>query len=171
MGLKHLSDDQLQDYLDGNLKEEAVINHLDSCPLCRQKLKEYEQLYTALEIDEGFTLSPEFTSKVIARVVAEPVSARQTISSESILIIAGIIGSVAAVYFIAGAQKLLLMFNHVSALSKEMLTRTYEPITEILTRMDINPMLVCGAVLTLAAIGVLDYFHQRGKAKPTSLCV
>jgi len=172
MGLEHLSDEQLQDYLDGKLNDSnyAVTEHLDSCPLCRQKLSEYRQVYGALDIDDGFTLSPDFASKVMTRVESEPVPVRPAVSWEAILLVIGIIGSLSAAYVLISTEKILLILNHISGIIGGISSKALDPILGILARKNISPMLVFGAVLAIAAIALIDYFHKHRKAGPTSMC-
>jgi hypothetical protein len=74
MQLEHLTDEEIQDYLDGNLSQETTLQvreHLQVCRRCRETLKHYESLYVGLEDDTGFELSKGFAKAVIRRLPAQ----------------------------------------------------------------------------------------------------
>jgi hypothetical protein len=74
MQLEHLTDEEIQDYLDGNLSSETTLQvdeHLQVCRRCRETLKHYQSLYVGLEDDTGFELSKGFAKAVIRRLPAQ----------------------------------------------------------------------------------------------------
>ena len=56
--MKHLTDEEIQNYLDGNIPGEMdnIKKHLDSCVLCRENLAVYENIYVELENESEFQL-------------------------------------------------------------------------------------------------------------------
>jgi hypothetical protein len=68
MEMKHLSDEQIQDYLDGNPREDLneIESHLQTCGQCREELERYRVLSQSLAEDPGFELSAGFAADVIA---------------------------------------------------------------------------------------------------------
>ena len=65
--MRHLGDDQLQDYLDGNFTsaDRALVRaHIISCSSCRLRLQRYEALYHGLGEDSGYELSEGFAARV-----------------------------------------------------------------------------------------------------------
>lgn len=70
--MKHLTDEQLQARLDrcelyDNPDQEA---HLRSCGNCRERLGDYERLYSGLAQDRGYELSPGFAETLVTRLAA-----------------------------------------------------------------------------------------------------
>lgn len=68
MQLKHLTDEEIQDFLDGNLSAEIALlteRHLGTCTLCREAVKQYQSVYSGLDRDEGFDLSKGFAKSVV----------------------------------------------------------------------------------------------------------
>ncbi len=64
--MSHLTDEQLQDYLDGNLsKSDAAVIHIDSCPECRNALADYKAVFAGLETESEFSLSDSFATNVM----------------------------------------------------------------------------------------------------------
>lgn len=72
--MKHLTDEELQDYLDGNTPEmkAAIEEHLEICASCRENMQIYEGLYTRLRDESGISLSPDFAETVIAKIPEIP---------------------------------------------------------------------------------------------------
>ncbi len=70
--MKHLEIDQVQDYLDGNLPEQAmqIEAHLDSCACCRQEVRQYQALFAALEQSELSAPASGFADRVMANLPA-----------------------------------------------------------------------------------------------------
>jgi len=74
MQLKHLTDLEIQDFLDGNLSREIALvteRHLETCPLCRQAVKQYQSVYAGLDQDKGFELSKGFAKSVVKMLPAQ----------------------------------------------------------------------------------------------------
>ncbi len=68
----HLTDDDLQAFLDGSIPEAAGINkHLSDCPACRLALQQYRALYAALAYDPTPALSDGFAERVLAELPVE----------------------------------------------------------------------------------------------------
>ena len=70
MNIKHISDDEIQSFLDGiDMENRALIQeHLDSCSLCQNNLKTYQQLYQSISSAEISELSPDFSDRVMAEL-------------------------------------------------------------------------------------------------------
>ncbi len=68
--MKHLNDEQLQDYLDGKLLQSNgfIDQHLATCPKCRQALKEYRVLNRQLKQEPNFILPPNFSQLVLKSI-------------------------------------------------------------------------------------------------------
>ena len=72
MALKHLTDEQIQEYLDGNVSGKSwFAGHLKSCGDCKEKIDEYSSLYSALEVEEKIGLSARFADVVISKITAQ----------------------------------------------------------------------------------------------------
>lgn len=77
--MNHLSDDQLQSYLDRTTEGPSpeIELHLESCPKCREALLHYKLLYRKLSHAETPALSASFKSATLARItnLDKPVAA------------------------------------------------------------------------------------------------
>lgn len=70
MAVKHLSDEQIQDFLDGNmvLSDKSLKGHLESCRVCKKTLSYYQNLYLGLKQEPEFQLPSNFAHTVITRL-------------------------------------------------------------------------------------------------------
>jgi len=84
MRIKHLTDEELQTYLSGDLacEPEKIEAHLEICDDCRNALEEYRFIFGAIETEPVRELSPDFAARVADKVWAaevEPDRARATL--------------------------------------------------------------------------------------------
>ncbi len=75
--MKHLSDEDIQAYLDRGAAETAIADdHLKECPSCRRILEEYRALYGALSDEECFAPSTGLATRALSglktRAAAKP---------------------------------------------------------------------------------------------------
>jgi len=65
---KHLSDEQIQQYLDDRDRNNGldIEEHLKSCPDCQKNFDQYKGLYSSLQIDTVPKLSPNFAHNVVS---------------------------------------------------------------------------------------------------------
>ena len=69
MAIDHLTDDMLQEYIDGSPQNrEELQAHLADCPQCREHLAEYKKLSGYLAIEPNFELSADFAHTVASAV-------------------------------------------------------------------------------------------------------
>jgi len=71
MPVTHLTDEEIQDYLDGNLSHQSRIfleAHLKTCEFCQVALKQYQSLYVELKQDQVFDLPKTFAKSVVAKL-------------------------------------------------------------------------------------------------------
>jgi hypothetical protein len=161
MQLKHLTDDDIQEYLDGNLSEEKTLsiqNHLKTCPTCRDALKQYQDLYVGLQDDKKFELSRGFAKSVLKKLPAES-EARSKHSLVNILLaVVGIIVTVGVMQYYVDLRPLGRAFYHL-------LLEPLGGLENLLVSLNGSLGLATLAILILVAIGGLDrlIFQPRYK--------
>ena len=75
MSIIHLSDSDIQEYLDRQSNKEKVESHILSCQECAIVIAEYESLYADLAFDEPPQLSVDFVDKTMHVVRTETIIA------------------------------------------------------------------------------------------------
>jgi hypothetical protein len=170
MELRHITDEEIQDYLDGNIPEENkyIQEHLKACERCRKALLEYQSLYLGLKKDQGFELPASFPKTVISKLPEEEIARSRPKYFEFAFIILGIlIAGFVSVQFInfrpllniiSGIQIPLSGFIYTFIHSFEILLKT----------LNINTSLIIFSALTIIIIKVLDYIILHPKQKPIS---
>jgi len=70
--MKHLTDEEIQDYLDNNSSDsEYISKHIDICTNCKKSINRYKMIYSELSNEKGFELPLDFTQKLISKIKAE----------------------------------------------------------------------------------------------------
>lgn len=79
--MNHLSDEQIQDFLDGNLpeREEEIRAHIESCTRCREEVDRYRSLYLELAAAPENALAPGFADRVVAGLQPEASNGKFTV--------------------------------------------------------------------------------------------
>jgi len=66
--MTHLTDDQLNEYLDNSTLENSSIRHLDTCKDCQFRLEELRSVFTALESLTELQPPRDLTSTIMAKL-------------------------------------------------------------------------------------------------------
>lgn len=117
MSDRHLSDDDIQNYLDNNIEidREAFRNHIDRCPACRHKVTAYQQLYGRLSEDAGFELKPDFAVTVASEITAMKSSPGKKFNLEWIAYTAAAALSLAVLFYFVDVKHIFDQYLQVLA--------------------------------------------------------
>jgi anti-sigma factor RsiW len=119
MGLRHLTDDELQDYLDGNSAEldEWPARHLAQCEQCRQELQLYRALCDGLADSPVEGLASGFPDRVLAALPAKPGHVEREQIGERLLVVFAIAAmAVVSIIFLDWSQLLSFALGSFSGL-------------------------------------------------------
>ena len=165
MAVKHLSEKEIQNYLDGNLspKEKTDFqNHLASCTRCHEMVDAYKEMYAGLKQEPDFHLSPRFTQLVMNRIEAQGSSFFAVRLKDILLSILGlIVGLGTTLYFIDLSQFMKPFEKMFSGTEEKMVTSVRESVGGL----NLDFQLILAAIVILAAIAGLDRFISRYKDK------
>ncbi len=103
----HLSDERIQEFLDGDKEDSGIRGHLHACALCRGKMNRYQALYSELAKDPGFSLPADFADRVLAAIPAQREHRLSFPAIRAALILLGILLAAAAVYLFVDLKPLL----------------------------------------------------------------
>jgi anti-sigma factor RsiW len=171
MQLKHLSDEEIQDYLDGNLSKAAALKmeeHLEACPRCREALKQYQNVCVGLEDDRGFELPRGFAKAVVRRLPAEGETESRFNYLNVFLAILGIIVAAGGTLYFVDLRPLGRAFSHVLP-GPELGSGLLALIENLLIGLNGNVGFLIFALLTLILVAVLDRLVFQPKYKRVSL--
>ena len=167
--MNHLTDEQLQDYLDGNIGQtDPAALHMDSCPVCRRALEQYKALYAGLESEPDFCLSADFADTVMANLPAEdviiiptrhPIRIRE--SSIAFVVLAAMVAT--GIWFlnpVALFQSLSGWFHSSSAGASQQINT----VETFLSGYGNLPLMIFFTALAIGVLGTLDKIihHFKG---------
>jgi hypothetical protein len=169
MRTEHLSDDEIQEVLDKNKphKSSDIQIHLENCDLCREALKQYQNLYAALENDPDFKLPRNFARSVAAKLNLEPSSPFSFPMTEIIIIVAGVLLALAAAVYFVDMKPIVNAFSKIT-LPRIGLDNAYlAPIKNLLSGLNGSLILLPFAGLALIAVAVFDRIIHKVKMSKT----
>jgi len=159
MTSRHLTDEEIQDYLDGNLQSENRLSeeHLQTCQLCQNTMEEYNRLYEELKVDEGFELSPGFLESVLSRLKKEKAST-SSLSLAEILILGmmAVVALFTTIYFVNWAS-FGQVISRILLSEAETLLTIWGNSVKLLMELNLSPDLLFLAGVILLIIKLLDY--------------
>jgi anti-sigma factor RsiW len=100
--VNHLDDEQIQDFLDGNLSVSTrydVGEHLRECRVCRERVSQYEELFSELAAKPEVKLSKSFTRKVVRRAGRREIGEVQFGLMQVFFVVAGVIAAINALFY------------------------------------------------------------------------
>jgi hypothetical protein len=168
--LRHLTDEEIQDYLDGNIPEENkyVQEHLRTCERCRKALLGYQNLYLGLKKEQGFELPSNFPKTVISKLPEEEIEKSRPKYYEFALIILGIAVAGLVGFHLIDLRPLIQTFSGMPIPKFAFISTFFDSFISLLKILNINTSLVIFSALTIIIIKVLDYIILHPKGKPIS---
>ena len=156
--MKHLTDEEIQEYLDGNLSREIALlteRHLETCPLCREAVKQYQSVYAGLDEEKGFELSKGFAKSVVKMLPPQGETKSPFDLLNVFLTILGTIVSVGVTLYYVDLRPLGRAFSHILP-GPELGSGVVAFVEDLLIGLNGNLGLLILGVLTLLIIGGLD---------------
>ena len=174
MAVEHLTDEQFQDYLDGNLtgNDFALVEaHLDACEQCRDNLRQYRLLYERLGDDAGFSLPADFTATVVSRIEQESPETSPSRLWSAVPGFAFVLAIIGTLIYFFGIPTHTRIDSSITPVIDSIVAVTVAPLREALSALNVSPQLLLASVLVLLSIGVLDYLFRHAKRRPSSMCM
>ncbi|MFH2036024.1 MAG: zf-HC2 domain-containing protein [Candidatus Zixiibacteriota bacterium] len=169
--MRHLTDIEIQDYIDGNLPgmTEKIEEHLHECADCRKTAREYQIIFNQLNADFTPVLAPNFAKAVMERVAPNVVPVKKRDLSFALYLGVSLISLVVTFYFI-GFERLLSIFQfQVPSLSVGEYMESFFAPMEKYFNFDFSYIVY--TILALAIIGAVDYAFRHRPRKPISYMV
>lgn len=164
MSLRHLTDEEIQEYLDKNLSLQTTLSvkrHLDACPICRESLKRYQSLYVGLSSDEGFDLPCNLARSVVSRLPVEAGFESHFNFVNIFLAISGIIIALSIAVHYLDLKPLGQAVLNILLTQYELGLGVAESLKTFLPGLNTSRGLPIFGVLALLVIVTLDHFLVR----------
>ncbi len=170
MELKHLSDEEIQDYLDGSLSSanREIKEHLETCQLCKAVLEEYRKVYAELRVDKGFELSQGFANSVISKLPQKARSRSFANHAAIFFIILGLIFGGCSMFYLAGWKYISQGITNIFQPQLDFISTLWGTMGRLLTNLNIDFGLLLISGLILFIISMLDQMLFHKKHKPIS---
>ena len=164
---KHLSEIEIQEYIDTFAAKEKVENHIATCDACAIRLAEYQSFYTKLSADYTPELSVDFISQTMHLVKQEEASVESNIVYY-FYTIASLVGIIAFMKYYIGFDFNKLKF-HLPQLTNMFSDWTiFQSATDYYqtSTSSVNVLLFAGAILLFFAL--VDSIMSRKKINSIS---
>jgi anti-sigma factor RsiW len=173
MESKHLTDSEIQDYLDGNSGTEwtSISQHLPSCKLCKRKLEQYRSLYAGLEDQTGFELPDGFADRVASAVGLEEREPFLQRHVEALISLAGAIAAIAALLVFTDMAELIVKASWFGWLDSFLASRAFATARHYAGNAAGLLNLIVSGTLALLTVWVIDRFIIRLRRGPSSLII
>jgi hypothetical protein len=170
MGMKHLTDEQIQDYLDGNpvVNTKEIEDHLEKCEACRTELARYRDLSTALSEDVGFELAPNFAADVVASLEEEGAEKFFYKVAKVILWAAGIFTALAVLIRFTNIENSFSGFSEAGKQGESAFKEFYLTIKQAIESSGIDIRLILMIALVILGIFLIDRLIMRTRKNITS---
>jgi anti-sigma factor RsiW len=158
MSKRHLTDDELQSYFDGDFLDnrEWIETHLQVCEHCREALALYQELCSELSRDVGFELPPEFVESVVSKIPEPAATAsRKGLLSLLVPIFGLAVGFVALGYF-TDLKPLLGFAEHVRQQMTSLIISLFSSFSELFSALNVNTHLLLYVAMVLVLTFMLD---------------
>ena len=167
MQLEHLTDEEIQDYLDGNLSQKITLlvrQHLEECNRCRQTLKQYQSVYVGLEDDKKFELPKGFARSVVNQLPVEGEAKSYFSFLNIFLALLGAATFIGVTLYYINLKPLGKILSHLLP-GRELGAGLLDLMKGLLLGMNGNAGFVIIALLTLIFVAGLDRFIFQPKYK------
>lgn len=170
MALRHLTDDEIQEFLAGNKpkKQEWLSLHLKNCDVCQRHLLRYQNLVTALEKEVEFNLPADFSISVIKKIATESVESSQNRLLNFILVAAALLIGMGTALFFTDLKPMLDTFKPLTEMQKYFNFNWLPILIKYVDGLNLNIGLLGFALLILSVVSAIDHFILQSKHKLTS---
>lgn len=158
MAVKHLSDEQIQDFLDGNiaLADKSLKSHLESCRACKKTLAYYQNLYLGLKQEPDFQLPSNFAHSVVLRLPQMEKAQARFKFSDILVAITGIAALIGVLIYFVDIKIFADLIAKISSLTS---------FAKNLTALNGGLMVLGLAGLTLLFTATLDWLLVTPRPK------
>ena len=172
MELTHLTDSQIQDFLDGNRQanESQLRLHLESCQLCQGTVEQYKLLYEELARPVEVALRPGFVARMADRFESEYVAARESSLVDRLLWSSIGVAAALAIYFFVNWSTLLTDLANNTAWQTLFSREQLSSLSTLMAEHQIDPAFPAIAALALLVFGNLDTIIRHFRHRSYMCC-
>ncbi len=170
--MRHLTDEELQDYLDGNLlwEQRGVFGrHLEVCAVCRNEMRQYQSLRSELRAEPpGFQLSHKLSRAVLSNIQTESLGAVHGLLWQLFLSLLGLVVCLNITFYFFDFRPVVKEVQDIPTPRLAPFLDIFPQIKAFFSGLNMNLTLLVFAGLALLVIFAIDHLIQS-KRKPVSL--
>ncbi|MFH1942918.1 MAG: hypothetical protein ABIL68_12525 [bacterium] len=165
MERKHLTDDEIQNLLDGILPDEASTqrSHLERCEFCQDHLKFYRNLYMGLKAEPGFKLPKNFAETILSKLSPQQATPFAFPVTEIIFIGAGVLLALGATFYFADLKPLAEALGRITLPKLGFNIAVLRPLKQLFSGLNGSFTLLPFAGLSLLSVAILDRIIHKLK--------
>ena len=170
MSLRHLTDNEIQDYLDGRFSQNGryVSDHIESCDYCQAQLAQYQTLFGALRKEVPFRLPASFSNNLLAKLAQEPKASPRLGAWAALFAFLALVLGTEITLFFTGVKPLVATWTFVQRVANAINLEWLASINAFLAGLNLNLSLLGSAIFVVALISVIDYMLLRPRHKIAS---
>lgn len=157
---RHLTENEIQEYLDGNLSRRRTdaLNHAQTCDFCRNRINEYQQLYQGLAGETEFQLPVTFSDTVLAKLENESVPGKLWRYWNIVWWVVGLLsGSAISVYYV-GWPAIMTRLNHFYFSTRAVVLILIQAYSRLKGALPIDPVYIAIGGGVLLVVFAFDRF-------------
>ena len=173
--MKHLTDEQLMNYLDNALSDRdshAVRQHLSECSSCQKEFSTFESLYQKLRDEGEFSLPPQFSLLVLAKIKKESLGSVHSKLWQVFLALFGIIVGINTTLYYYDIRPLLQKLDdtHISMdFIPQVILTLKTALFSFKAKVDSDYSLFLATAVIILLLALIDRLFARSKFKSVLL--
>ncbi len=158
MKYRHLTDEEIQSYLDNQLESDAgwVKVHIDECGFCRNQLAQYKSLYAELGKEPDYSLSENSMNVVMNRIGDREGSKSPLFGKYFLLSVFSVVATVACASYFLDIRKVIDGMLRLHKSQMELLGSSVDFTYNIIKGMNLEPSSIALAAIILSIILLFD---------------
>lgn len=172
MVVQHLSDYEIQEFLDGTLKLRPVYAklHLESCYICQTRLSDYGKVAIEIAGDIVPELSVGFADRVVGVVAKESPQKSESVWGSLSAIAASVAAGIAVFYFSVGLSPFERLYTALQGTKLQLIEAVAGPMKSLTYGYEsVLPVLIFSGLL-LTLFGLLDHYLILARTKRINSC-
>ncbi len=163
MGSSHITEEDIQNYLDGNplRSKEQFHSHLEECVQCQNRVTEYRMLYGILKNEPEIQLPVSFAMDVVSKMTLLQKTRSRPLVSELFLGVAGFASALITAILIVGWKSILKIVNDIALPKIQFNFNILESAKPLLAGLNGHLYLLFFALITLLTVAAVDRFLRR----------
>ena len=165
MSDRHLTDDEIQSYLDNDslIDLRGIEQHLKTCEKCRIELAGYQQLYSGLNEDAGFNLSHDFVQTVISKTIKPELDESRGFYKDLVLGLIGVLSGLGILLYFTGFKPLPGFIAGIQQKQISLIKSIFNDFFVLISDLKLDAHLLLYITMVLVVIAALDYIISRKK--------